>query len=153
MFGFNHGGINAYAQVGVETGVAAATPHKLIVMLYDGAIAACQGGLRHMQDNDFAEKGALLSKAIAIIESGLRASLDRDAGGELAASLDALYGYMTERLYRASLRMEPALVEEVLALLLQLRSAWVQIAEPAASQVAAPQAPATAAAYLSLAKA
>jgi len=77
MFGLNQKGVNGYAKVGVETGVLAASPVKLIVMLYDGAISACHSAVASMQRMDIEQKGAMLSKAIMIIESGLRLSLDK----------------------------------------------------------------------------
>ncbi|MEQ1602938.1 MAG: flagellar export chaperone FliS [Methylophilaceae bacterium] len=129
MFGMNKRGVHEYTKVGMETGVIAANPHGLVVMLYDGAVAACHSGLVHMQKNEIAEKGKALSKAIMIIESGLRISLDKNAGGDIANSLDALYAYMVERLYAAHLKNKPEHVQEVIKLLADLRSAWAAIAQ------------------------
>src|SRR3546814_14321635 len=94
MFGSMQGGANAYAKVGMETGVIAANPHQLIVMLFEGAQAALNNALQHMQTGNIAEKGKAISKAIMLIESGLRASLDKSVGGEIAVQLDELYAYM-----------------------------------------------------------
>ncbi|HEY0841679.1 flagellar export chaperone FliS [Methylotenera sp.] len=127
MFGLNQKGVNGYAKVGVETGVLAASPVKLIVMLYDGAISACHSAIACMQRKDIEQKGAMLSKAIMIIESGLRLSLDRKAGGEIAENLDALYAYMSSKLASANVRNEPAQVQEVIKLLLDLKGAWEAI--------------------------
>jgi flagellar protein FliS len=122
-------GVNAYAKVGLETSVISASPHKLIVMLYDGALAAIKSGANHMSAGNIAEKGEAISKALDIINNGLRASLDKKAGGEIARNLDALYVYMTERLLTASLHNKTALLDEVQTLLLDLRDAWSQIGE------------------------
>ncbi len=130
MFGSNQYGANVYAKISLETGVLAASPNKLILMLYEGAIAACQSAIEHMQRRDIPNKGAMLSKAILIIESGLRISLDKNAGGEIAASLDGLYGYMSLRLTQANIRNQPALVEEVITLLTDLKAAWEAIGKP-----------------------
>lgn len=127
MFGLNQRGAGGYAQVGVETGVVAASPNKLIIMLYEGAISACHSSIRHMQNNDIPNKGAMLSKAILIIESGLRLSLNKTAGGEIAESLDALYSYMSNRLALANIRNQPELVQEVIKLLTDLKGAWEAI--------------------------
>lgn len=124
MFGSMKSGANAYAKVGVETGVMAASPHKLIVMLYDGAITAVRNGLTNMKAGNIPEKGAAISKAIQIIENGLRASLDREAGGQLAERLDSLYEYMGHRLLTANLNNQPEMLEEVLRLLTELGGAW-----------------------------
>lgn len=136
MFGTMKSGANAYAKVGVETGVMAASPHKLIVMLFDGAVAAVGSALVHMQARNIPEKGKAISKAIEIIENGLRASLDRKAGGQIGENLDALYEYMQHRLLLANLQNDPAILEEVQRLLNELREAWNAIGTPANSPLA-----------------
>lgn len=125
MFGSSQAhGANAYAKVGIETGVIAASPHKLIVMLYDGAIVALGNATQHMKNGDIASKGQSISKAIAIIENGLRASLDKKAGGEIALSLDALYEYMNNRLLQANIHNQVEGLIEVQNLLRDLKSSW-----------------------------
>lgn len=120
-------GVNAYASVGLETGVLAATPHKLILMLFQGAHVALSSALVHMKNGDITAKGEALSKAIAIINSGLQASLDVEAGGELARQLNALYEYMGRRLLQANLHNNSEYIEEVSRLLGQLSDAWAKI--------------------------
>ncbi|TFV93999.1 flagellar export chaperone FliS [Oxalobacteraceae bacterium OM1] len=142
MFG-SMNGARAYANVGIETGVAAASPHALVVMLFDGAIAAVNGAKQAMQARDIAAKGKSVSKAISIIEEGLRASLDRKVGGEIALNLDALYEYMNGRLVNANATNDPAALDEVLQLLKGLKDAWVAI-KPADAAVATPVQPAPA---------
>jgi flagellar protein FliS len=127
MFRLNQQGAKFYANVGVETGVYKANPHQLIIMLYEGAISACQNAINFMKLEDIEHKGLMLSKAIMIIESGLRLSLDKKAGGEIAENLDALYIYMRQQLFTANLRNESALVLEVVRLLTELKSAWESI--------------------------
>ena len=83
MFGSTPRGVNAYAKVGLETNISSASPHKLIVMLYDGALVAILKALANMKAGNIAEKGKAISHAIAIIDNGLRASLDREAGGQI----------------------------------------------------------------------
>ncbi|HUW27670.1 MAG TPA: flagellar export chaperone FliS [Sulfuriferula sp.] len=133
MFGTARNNANTYATVGMETGVVAANPHKLIVMLFDGAKAAIANAMQQMQSGETAAKGRAISQAIAIIDSGLRASLDKAAGGEIAVSLDALYEYMSNRLLVANLNNDPAILEEVSSLLSQLREAWEAIGTPVAT--------------------
>lgn len=136
MFGSSPRGANAYAQVGVETGVVAASPHQLIVMLFDGAITAIQNGLDSMQAGNIEAKGNAISKAIMIIDNGLRASLNKDVGGQIAENLDSLYEYMSRRLLTANLRNDSAMLQEVLLRLQDLKSAWSEIG---ASSRPAPQ--------------
>jgi flagellar protein FliS len=130
-------GVNAYAKVGLETGIGSASPHKLIVMLYDGALVAVLSGLTNMKAGNIAAKGAAISKAITIIDNGLRAALDKKAGGEIAEGLDALYEYMSARLLLANLNNQPEILEEVHKLLSDLRDAWNAIG-PAGAAAAAP---------------
>lgn len=139
MFGATSRGINEYKRIHMETGVVDANPHRLIVMLYEGAIEACQIGLMYMRDKNIEKKGESLSKAIMIIESGLRLSLDKNADAEITQSLDALYGYMSNRLYLGHVQNQPAHILEVVKLLNDLKSAWVAIADvqPNATQVMA----------------
>ena len=128
MFGSSHTqGANAYTKVSIETGVIAASPHKLIVMLYDGAIVALGNAAQHMSKGDIPAKGNSISKAIAIIENGLRASLDKKAGGEIAHSLDALYEYMNNRLLLANAQNQVEGLIEVQNLLKDLKSSWEAI--------------------------
>ena len=133
MFGSMQRGVNAYAKVGLETSVISASPHKLIVLLYDGAVAALKTAANHMAAGRIAEKGEAIGKALDIINNGLRASLDKKGGGEIAANLDALYVYMAQRLLTASVQNKTAMLEEVQTLLVDLRDAWTQIGEKPAS--------------------
>lgn len=127
MFGSPGSGANAYAKVGLETGVSGASPHKLIIMLFDGALVALTMAQQYMKDKNIPEKGKSISKAIMIIDGGLRASLDKNVGGQIAISLDALYEYMSNRLLIANLRNQPDILDEVHRLLQELKSAWIEI--------------------------
>lgn len=129
MFGAASRGVSEYKRIDLETGVVDANPTRLIVMLYEGAIEACQTGLMHMRNQNIVQKGEALSKAIMIIESGLRLSLDKNAGQEIAQSLDALYGYMSNRLYVGHIQNQPEYILEVVKLLNDLKTAWVTIAD------------------------
>jgi flagellar protein FliS len=130
MFGTRQSGVNAYAKVGIETGVTAASPHKLIVMLFDGALVAVATAINQMKAGNIPAKGKAISKAIMIIDSGLRASLDKKVGGDIAEGLDALYEYMGARLLQANLKNEIEILEEVQRLLSDLRGAWNAIGDP-----------------------
>ncbi len=133
MFGTQQRGVNAYAKVGLETGVVSASPHKLIVMLYDGALVAVLNAQMHMKSGNIPEKGKSISRAMQIIDNGLRASLDKEAGGQIAEGLDSLYEYMNARLLSANLNNDVGMLEEVQRLLSDLRETWNAIgATPAA---------------------
>ncbi|TXH77144.1 flagellar export chaperone FliS [Thiobacillus sp.] len=118
---------NAYANVGLETGVVAANPHQLIIMLYEGAELSVRMAIRHMNEGDLVKKSAAITKASTIILEGLRTALDTRQGGKLAMQLDALYDYMGKRLMLAHLKNQTEPLEEVLGLLRELHDAWKQI--------------------------
>ena len=117
----------AYATVGVETGVAAADPHQLILMLFDGAMTAVLDARRHMEAGHIAQKCESVTKAVMIIQEGLVASLDPKAGGGLAQNLAALYEYMARRLLLANAQNRPEILDEVRTLLGELKGAWASI--------------------------
>ena len=123
---------HAYSQVGLETGVAVGSPHALIIMLYEGAIRWIAEATKALAAGETAAKGEAVSRAIAIIENGLKASLDRERGGAIAGQLGDLYDYMTRRLLLGSLRQERQPFDEVVSLLRELRDTWASI-DPAAS--------------------
>ena len=127
MFATAQRGIQAYSSIAVETGVQAADPHKLILMLYEGAIYALTDARHQMGRREIAAKGMSISKAITIIENGLKASLDVKAGGELGEHLAALYDYMCGQLLVANLHNRPEIIDEIANLLGELRGAWEQI--------------------------
>jgi flagellar protein FliS len=127
MFGLASRGASTYAEVGIETGVVSASPHELVLMLFDGATTSVSTALLHMRRGNLEEKGHAISKAIAIIENGLRASLDKNVGGPMVQSLDSLYEYMTHRLCMANLKNQPEQLEEVCRLLCELKVAWASI--------------------------
>ncbi|WP_281718071.1 flagellar export chaperone FliS [Pandoraea apista] len=125
MYGQN--AANAYRKVGLETGVVAASPHQLIVMLFDGAKAALTKARIHFEAGHIAERGQAISKAIDII-GGLRDGLNMEVGGELSRNLRDLYDYMGRRLLEANLENDVAKVQEVDTLLETIASAWRAIA-------------------------
>ena len=127
MFGGFGNRAAAYAKVSVETGVNTADPHKLILMLFDGALLQVRTAGIAMRNKDIPGKGTAISKAIEIIINGLKVSLDMNAGGELAGRLAALYDYMSDRLLYANLHNSQPALDEVAGLLATLREAWAEI--------------------------
>jgi len=116
--------VNTYTRLEIETGVAAASPQRLIVMLYEGAIKAVLVAQAALARGDLAERGSAISKAISIIDEGLRPALDLEAGGEIAANLMALYEYLVHRLLYANLKAHEPSLSEALRLLTELKGAW-----------------------------
>lgn len=131
MFGTRANPIMAYNNVSLETSVNTASPHQLIVLLFDGARKAIIIAKAGIENGDVPGKGRAITQAIDIILNGLRASLNVEEGGNLAENLYALYDYMARRLLHANLNNDTAALDEVLALLTEIHSAWVAIEDQA----------------------
>ena len=125
----------AYRQVGVETGVAAASSHQLVQMLFDGFDDALAQALGAMRVGHVEAKCKAFGRAVRIIEEGLSANLDLSAGGSLAADLRDLYRYVGVRLLHANLHNDADALDECRRLVRPLRDAWASIA-PGASHAA-----------------
>ena len=129
-------GAGAYARVGVESGVMGASPHQLIVMLFDGALASMRAARIHMQSGNTAEKGLAISKALDIVNNGLMAALDEEKGGEVASRLASLYDYIARLLLAATLHGDEKSLDQAEALLGDVASAWREIGGQAAASQA-----------------
>ena len=117
----------AYRQVGLETAMSNATPHKLIELLFDGyrdALARARGAMRAQQ---IEVKARAISHAARIVEEGLKAGLNLADGGTLAADLNALYAYIGLRLTHANLHNDEAALDECARLIEPVHAAWVEI--------------------------
>ncbi|MEH6561390.1 MAG: flagellar export chaperone FliS [Marinobacter sp.] len=126
-------GLKAYQQVNTQTSITDADPHKLIQLLYNGALERINMAKARMQAKDYAGKGKLLGKAIEII-GGLKSFLDFEKGGELAARLEGLYDYMERTLLEASAKNDVAKLDEVADLLRSIKGGWDGIREEAVAQ-------------------
>lgn len=124
-------GASAYATIGLQSAAMSASPHQVITMLFDGAKVAITMARHHMANGEIVAKGNAISKAINIIDNGLKASIDAEADGAaeaaLAANVSALYDYINQRLLYANLRNDPALLDEADRLLEDISSAWREI--------------------------
>ena len=115
----------AYQMVATHGGVTEADPHRLIVMLMDGALSRIAQARGCMERKATADKSAHLQRAIAIVDE-LRCSLDLTQG-QLAQNLDSLYDFMSRQLLQAHVSDKPELLERVAALLQEIRGAWIAL--------------------------
>jgi len=123
--------LKQYRQLGLETQINNASPHRLIQLLMDGALERMNGAKAAMERGDASTKGVLIGKAMGII-SGLRSSLDMSVEGtDLPERLDDLYDYMGRRLLEASAFNKVEMLSEVIELLKTVKSGWDAI-EPQA---------------------
>ena len=124
---FAHSPIQQYATVGVESKVLAADPHRLIALLYDGAIEALNQAVDHSRAGRVEQRQRMTNKAVAIVVEGLRACLNREHGGSIANNLDALYEYIVRLIFEANRAQNEAGYAEAIRLLDELRGAWAEI--------------------------
>jgi flagellar protein FliS len=110
----------------MQTHVTTTTPGHIVVMLYDGAITFLEQAKEEIAARNFARKGILISQALDIIAE-LDGSLNNEKGGELAQNLHRLYMYCNTRLLRANLKMDTAIIDEVIGILSSFRSAFAEI--------------------------
>ncbi len=127
MFGKSLNPLSAYAEAGIAAKVQTASPHLLILLLFEGAASAISMARLHLEQNDVAQRGKHISQAIDIISNGLKVSLDMETGGKLAEQLAALYDYMCRRLIAANIGNDAAALDEVARLLEEIHSAWREI--------------------------
>lgn len=119
-------GVKAYKAVGIKDDLAVADPHRVIQLLMQGALENIAKAKGAIERKDFAVKSATISKAMAII-SALQGSLDMDAGGEISNNLWSLYDFMINQLVLASRESSIDKLNDILGILLTVKSAWDQI--------------------------
>ena len=117
-------GYNQYQQ----NQIATASREQILLMLYDGAIRFCKQASMAIKNNDTAEKGKYIGKAMAII-SEFSTSLDHEIGGDIAKNLDALYSYMLTELTKANINNETQPIDNTCSMLCELRATWAEAIE------------------------
>lgn len=115
-----------YRQVGVHTGVEAANPHQLVLMLFDGLLESIVRARGALEAGDIESKGLAISRAARIVDEGLKAPLNPMAG-EIATNLSNLYTYVSMRLMQSHLRNDIEPLDECRRLIEPLRDAWFTI--------------------------
>ena len=119
----------AYARIEVESAVMSASQQQLVTMLFDGALNALVRARLFLQDGNLEGKGLSLSKAINIIDNGLKIGIDETSSDELTQNLLALYSYMVRRIFQANLHNDISAIEEVENLLRNIADAWKEVAQ------------------------
>ena len=117
-----------YKSMELSGNVEDASPHRLIQMMMARALEKIAVARGHMQRKDVPQKGKNISDAINIIEA-LQASLNHDADARMSENFDALYTYMMRRLLEANIHNDELILDEVSALLRELKEAWDAIAD------------------------
>jgi flagellar protein FliS len=118
--------LSQYRDVGIAGSVADASPHKLVALLLRGARERIQSAIASIDRGDIARKAKAINGAYSILE-GLRITLDREGGGDIARGLEDIYQYGGQRLVEANAANDTARLTEVDALLETIEMAWMQI--------------------------
>ncbi len=118
--------VAAYQSVSVHGGVAGADPHRLVLMLMDGALERMAIARGYIERGQIARKAQALHQCVNIVNE-LRGSLNLSQGGALAQNLGDLYDYMLRQLLRANVESDLSCVKEVASLMGEIRGAWVAI--------------------------
>lgn len=115
--------MSAYSNTQIHSGIMDASPHKLTAMLLGGAIDRVNAARGAIEKGDVARRGEMLGKTISILAQ-LQADLDMSLGGEIAQNLEALYDYMIRGLVDANRENDGDKLDEVQALLSEVKAGW-----------------------------
>ena len=118
--------LQSYRKVSVESEISVASPHRIIQMMFDGALQRLAQSRYAIENNDVANKGIYIGKAIGII-TGLNNSLNMDAGGDIASNLSDLYDFMLRRVSEANLNNDASAIDDVSDILRTIKEGWDQI--------------------------
>ncbi len=120
--------MNAYMNQYQNTHIQTASPEKILIMLYDGAIRFCREAMQAMDTGNTEVQNEKITRVMAIVGE-FAVSLDHDIGGDIARDLDALYMFMIRELTRANVEKDNKALETVHELLSGLRDTWVEAAD------------------------
>jgi flagellar secretion chaperone FliS len=112
------------ARLSYRAGAAqGASPLRLVVLLYDQAIADLQSALSALTRGDIETRTRMINHALSVIGC-LQATLNKDHGGGVAENLDQFYGKVRAGLLRAQVRQSGAGIRRQIADLVKVREAW-----------------------------
>lgn len=118
----------AYQRVGLETSVDGASAHKLIDLLFDALLQAITQATNALAANDIARKGQQITKAVRILDEGLKPALNLEQGGDLARNLRDLYDFCVRRLTQANLHNDKVALDDVDRVIRPVATGWKEIA-------------------------
>jgi len=122
--------LQTYNKVNVESGVLSSDPHKVVLMMFDGALTAIAEAKGAIERKDLATKSKCLIKAINIF-SALRESLDKESEPTISENFDNLYAYCIGNLIELSVSLDLSGLDEISAFIKPVRDAWSQMPESA----------------------
>jgi flagellar protein FliS len=118
--------LSQYGKIKNDTQTMYASPHQLMLMLFDGAIEAMSFTIGAIQNNNLELRSKQSTRSITII-NGMRECLDMETGSELADNLYSLYQYMAQELFRASFKNDVDTIKNIQTMLKDIRGSWEKI--------------------------
>ncbi|GIU50848.1 flagellar protein FliS [Shewanella sairae] len=115
--------LQSYRKVSLENEILVASPHRIIQMMFDGALQRIAQSRYAIENRDLANKGIFIGKAVGII-TGLNNSLNMEAGGEIAQNLTDLYDFMLRRISEANMNNDVAALDDVSDILRTIKEGW-----------------------------
>tara|TARA_B110000238_G_C15813224_1_gene305333 strand:- start:36 stop:443 length:408 start_codon:yes stop_codon:yes gene_type:complete len=115
-----------YGQIKNDAQTTYASPHQLVLMLFDGAIEAMSMTIGAIQQKNIELRGKQNTRSIAII-NGMRDLLDMNSDSELADNLYSLYQYMAQELFRAAFKNDAETIQGIQTMLKDIRESWEKI--------------------------
>lgn len=128
MYGNEDPGHDHYHQSDLAIQAAAATPHQLVLMLFNGLMDELIRAKGHIIAQRYERKAQSINKCIDILNA-LISALDFEKGGELAVSLANLYDFCVYRLYDASHKLSVEQIEQVEGILANLQQGWEKMGQ------------------------
>ncbi len=107
-----------YQQNQVET----ASPAKLLLMLYNGALRFVKAAREGIREKDMEKANHNIGKAQDIVVE-LMTSLDMEQG-EISRNLYSLYDFVNTRLLEANIKKDENILSEAENILQELRDTW-----------------------------
>ena len=102
-------------------------PLELTGRMYQALLQWLHSGGEAIESGNVARKGESLLRAVEII-SELQAWLDMEQGGEIAANLNDLYGYLLGELTAVNLRNDGERLARAIKVVEPLAEAWKELA-------------------------
>jgi flagellar secretion chaperone FliS len=118
--------IDTYRQVQISQEVS---QYRAVELLLAGGIERVKLAKLAQARGDTERRGTAVSSTVTIL-GALQGALDMELGGQISQNLDALYDYMIRKLANVAIDDTPRSLDEVQALLEEIKSGWDAI-EPA----------------------
>jgi flagellar protein FliS len=117
-----------YHAVNLDAQISRASPVELVLLLTDGLLDELARARAHIVARRYEAKAISIDKCVEII-NGLSSSLDFESGGETVHNLARIYDFCASHLHGAGIKLDPAMVDEVIRVLSTIRQGWKGVQE------------------------